>query len=73
MCMHEALNNLNVVPELILVDGNSFKPYYYNNDLIEHTCIIEGDNKYIPIACASILAKEYHDDYIKKLKLYEQY
>ena len=67
MCMHEALNNLNVVPELILVDGNSFKPYYYNNDIIDHECIIDGDNKYISIACASILAKEYHDDYIKKL------
>jgi ribonuclease HII len=67
MSMHDTLDKLNVVPELILVDGNSFKPYYYNNDIIDHTCIIEGDNKYLPIACASILAKEYHDDYIKKL------
>ena len=67
MSMHETLDKLNVVPEFILVDGNSFKPYYYNNDVIEHTCIIEGDNKYLPIACASILAKEYHDEYIKKL------
>ena len=33
MAMHEALNKLNVVPELILVDGNSFKPYYYNDEL----------------------------------------
>ena len=67
MAMHDALDNLNIVPELILVDGNSFKPYYYNNDIIEHTCIIDGDNSYLPIACASILAKEYHDDYIKNL------
>ena len=67
MAMHDCLDKLNVIPELILVDGNSFKPYYYNNDIIEHTCIIEGDNKYLPIACASILAKEYHDEYIKKL------
>ena len=29
--------------------------------------IIDGDNKYLPIACASILAKEYHDEYIQKL------
>ena len=65
--MHEALNNLNITPELILVDGNSFKPYYQNNELIENVCIIEGDNKYLPIACASILAKEYHDEYIKNL------
>ena len=67
MAMHDALDNLNIVPELILVDGNSFKPYYHNNDIIEHTCIIGGDNSYLPIACASILAKEYHDDYIKNL------
>ena len=67
MAMHVALDNLNIVPELILVDGNSFKPYYHNNDIIEHTCIIDGDNSYLPIACASILAKEYHDEYIKNL------
>jgi len=67
MAMHEALNNLNVVPELILVDGNSFKPYYYKDELIDHICIVEGDNKYISIACASILAKVYHDEYIETL------
>ena len=68
MAMHEALNKLNVVPELILVDGNSFKPYYIdNNELIEHMCVIEGDNNYISIACASILAKVYHDEYIESL------
>ena len=65
--MHNALDNLNVVPELILVDGNSFKPYYNNDELIENICVVEGDSKYLSIACASILAKEYHDDYIKKL------
>ena len=65
--MHGALKNLNIVPEHILVDGHIFHPYYYNGDLIEHTCIKGGDNKFIPIACASILAKEYHDDYIKNL------
>lgn len=67
MAMHDALDNLNIVPELILADGNSFKPYYHNKDIIEHICIIEGDNSYLPIACASILAKEYHDEYIKNL------
>ena len=29
--------------------------------------IIKGDSKYYSIAAASILAKEYHDDYIKNL------
>jgi len=66
-CMHQSIRNLNIVPELILVDGNSFKPYYNDEELIENICIIGGDNKYLPIACASILAKEYHDEYIENL------
>ena len=68
LAMHRAIKGLNITPELLLVDGNSFKPYYDDTrELIDHQCIVEGDNKYISIACASILAKEYHDDYIKKL------
>ena len=67
LAMHRAIQGLNIVPELLLVDGNSFKPYYDNDELIDHQCIVEGDNKYISIACASILAKEYHDDYILDL------
>lgn len=66
-CMHQSIRDLNIVPELILVDGNSFKPYYNDEELIENICIIGGDNKYLPIACASILAKEYHDEYIENL------
>ena len=66
-CMHESIKNLNIIPELILVDGNYFKPYYNDEELIDNICIIGGDNKYLSIACASILAKEYHDEYIKKL------
>ena len=66
-CMHESVKNLNIVPELILVDGNYFKPYYNEEELIENVCIIGGDNKYLSIACASILAKEYHDEYIEKI------
>jgi len=65
--MHKALDKLNVIPELILVDGNRFKPYYYDNKEIEHKCIIKGDDNYISIAAASILAKEYRDEYIENL------
>ena len=67
LCMHKALDNLNTIPELILVDGNKFNPYYYNNNLIENICIIKGDNYYKSIAAASILAKCYRDEYIEKL------
>lgn len=61
LAMHRALDNMNYVFDRILVDGNRFKPYKCN----AHTCIVGGDNKYVNIAAASILAKEYHDDWIK--------
>jgi ribonuclease HII len=66
LAMHRALDNLNITPDFILVDGNSFIDYYDdNNELIDYTCVIGGDNKYFNIACASILAKEYHDKMIR--------
>lgn len=66
--MHRCIDNMNVLPELILVDGNKFEPYFDISDvLIDSICIIGGDNKYKSIACASILAKEYHDKFIKDL------
>jgi len=52
----------------ILVDGNQFNIYMDENfEPIEHICIPKGDDKYINIAAASILAKEYHDEYITNL------
>jgi ribonuclease HII len=61
--MHIALDKLSVEPELILVDGNRFKPY---KD-IKHECIIKGDGKYLSIAAASILAKTYRDHFMNNL------
>jgi len=66
--MHNAVKKLNVEPELIIVDGNRFIPYYNeNNQNIPHKCIIGGDAKYNSIAAASILAKVYHDKHIEEL------
>jgi len=66
--MHNSLTNLNIAIDHILVDGPIFKHYTTsNNEVIPYTCIVKGDSKYTPIACASILAKVYHDDYIEKL------
>ena len=63
--MHEAIRNLNVEPEFLLIDGKTFKPYYTEtHELIPHKCFIGGDDKYIPISCASILAKVERDNYI---------
>ena len=61
--MHLALKQLSIKPEFIIVDGNRFKAF----EDIPHECIIKGDGKYQNIAAASILAKTYRDDYMRKL------
>jgi len=61
--MHHALDGLTIRPELILVDGNKFHPYNF----IPHHCIIKGDSKYLSIAAASILAKNYRDQLMIEL------
>lgn len=67
LAMHLALDQLAVIPELLLIDGNRFKPY----KSIRHECIVKGDGLYTSIAAASILAKTYRDDYM--IGLHEQY
>ncbi|MFN8715131.1 MAG: ribonuclease HII [Bacteroidota bacterium] len=62
--MHKAIAQLSTQPELLLIDGNRFKPAYPG---IPHVCIIGGDAKYKSIAAASILAKTHRDDYMDAL------
>ena len=78
LAMHRALDQLQVRPEAVIVDGNRFKPYRPVVDglpvNIPHTTIVKGDGKYLSIAAASILAKTYRDDYMDELaKEYPQY
>jgi len=61
--MHLALDNLNKIPQLLLIDGNRFKAYKN----IKHRCIIKGDGLYASIAAASVLAKTYRDAYMQQL------
>lgn len=67
LAMHRALDQLQVRPEAIIVDGNRFEPY---RDL-PHTTIVKGDGKYLSIAAASILAKTYRDD--EMIRLAQEY
>lgn len=61
--MSQAVKQLNIKPELLLIDGNRFR-----TDLeIPYNCIIKGDAKYQSIAAASILAKTYRDEYMETL------
>jgi ribonuclease HII len=61
--MHLCVDRLQIQPEHLLIDGNKFLPY----PLIPHTCIIKGDAQFLSIAAASILAKTYRDELMKKL------
>ena len=68
--MNLAVAKLDIVPELLLIDGNRF----YNEGLIPYYTIVKGDGKYMSIAAASILAKTYRDDYMHTLhNQYPQY
>lgn len=67
LAMQKALDQLTKQAELIIVDGNRFKPYAS----IPYECIIKGDSKYMSIAAASILAKTYRDSYMEAL--HEEY
>ena len=63
LAMTNAIKKLEHTPELILVDGNRF----ISKIKTPHECIVKGDGKFLSIAAASILAKTYRDDYMKKL------
>ena len=68
--MHNCLSKLSIKPTYIIVDGNMFKKY----KKIPHYCIIKGDNKFLSIAAASVIAKTYRDELMDELsKKYSYY
>ncbi|MEM8906671.1 MAG: ribonuclease HII [Bacteroidota bacterium] len=70
LAMHRAIDQLQVRPTALLIDGNRFKSY----PQIPHHCIVKGDGKYLSIAAASILAKTYRDEHMMQLTAqYPQY
>ncbi|HMP30427.1 MAG TPA: ribonuclease HII [Saprospiraceae bacterium] len=58
LAMHQALDQLAIRPQHIIIDGNRFIPYHD----IAYTCVVKGDDKYLSIAAASILAKTHRDE-----------
>lgn len=60
LAMNNAVKELKIKPELLLIDGNRFK----NETDIPFECIVKGDAKFMSIAAASILAKTYRDDFM---------
>lgn len=71
--MQRALDKLTITPQHILVDGNKWRPYIPEGQVMEIPArtVVKGDGKYLSIAAASVLAKTYRDEYM--LRLHEQY
>ena len=63
LAMHRAIARLDTEPEHLLIDGNRFYPF----DGIKHTTVIKGDSVYMSIAAASVLAKTFRDDYMRRI------
>ena len=68
--MQRAVLRLAVKPDLLLIDGNRFKPL----DGYIHVTVVHGDATYASIAAASVLAKTWRDEYMRKIaQEYPQY
>jgi ribonuclease HII len=59
LAFQRAISSLTVTPDRLIIDGI----LSINTEIEQHT-EVEADGKYIPVAAASILAKETHDDYV---------
>lgn len=75
--MNSAISSLTLRPDVLLVDGPYFSAERALQE-IHHVTIVGGDGKYASIAAASILAKEHHDEFIRKMiigspELHERY
>lgn len=79
--MWRAVMKLSVKPGHLVIDGNRFKPYgriqgclvtvdkdiVAGYDPVPYQCVVKGDAKFAPIAAASVLAKTYRDEYMRKI------
>lgn len=78
--MHNVIDVINnkIYLDRILVDGSNFKVYVSKTDaflnesnnirfIVPHVCVPNGDNTYINIAAASIIAKVARDEYMENL------
>lgn len=70
LAMKRAVDGLEIVPQLALVDGNKAPSL----DATDVETIVKGDAKSASIACASIIAKVSRDRYMLEMaKKYPQY
>lgn len=68
--MQRAVKQLSVKPDHLLIDGNRFRAF----EDFKYTTVVHGDATYASIAAASVLAKTYRDEFMKKIALeYPEY
>ena len=62
LAMNNAVEQLQMKPELLLIDGNRFR----TKADISYECIVKGDGKFYSIAAASVLAKTHRDELMRR-------
>lgn len=68
--MQRAVRRLTVKPEFLLIDGNRFRPF----DGYPYATVVHGDATYASIAAASVLAKTWRDEFMRRIAAeYQQY
>lgn len=68
--MQCAVRRLAVRPDFLLIDGNRFRPF----DGFQYQTVVHGDATYASIAAASVLAKTWRDEFMRKIAAeYPQY
>ena len=64
--MQRAVLRLDPKPEFLLIDGNKFRPFdQYGR--ADYRTVVKGDATFASIAAASVLAKTWRDEYMKKI------
>ena len=66
--MHGALDGLDLALDGLVVDGDRFRAYMspVTMDFVPHACVVDGDDKYLSVAAASILAKTHRDAHLRE-------
>ena len=68
LAFQRAIDNLSVVPDRLLLDGilPLEKDSLSSRNIQSQVTLVDGDAVYLPIAAASILAKEARDSYVEE-------
>ena len=61
--LNDTISGLDTTPEFILMDGNKYNP----DHKIPYTLVAKGDNTFLSIAAAAIVAKYRRDAYMTKV------